>query len=194
MQPKKVEVYHAMVQELPQVIPFHLAEDQRRHGANSSLVYDKEMRADEEECEDRYEVGVGRNFGKESVGLCHLIHGRLQRGNPQKGLFVSGDISHSSSSGMACAAYYHLTAPVTLYIAALFKAFMPKVYRKYRRAFAAGAWVPGDSGPFLGRSIIYKLQGVLHTDGKDIGPSLSFPVGFFEGGTMSVPQLGSKFL
>lgn len=183
-----------MAQELPRAIPTHLAEDKRRHGVNPDFTYEKEMRAEEEETEGRYTLGDGQDFGEESVGLCHLIHGRLQRGNPRKGLFVSGDIFHSSSSGMACAAYYHLTAPVTLYIAALFEAFMPKVYEKYRRAFAAGVWVPGDSGPFLGRSIIYKLQGVLHTDGKDIGPSVSFPVGNFEGGAMCVPQLGSKFL
>jgi hypothetical protein len=37
------------------------------------------MHAEEEnESTDWYDLGDGQDFGEESVGLCHLIHGRLQ--------------------------------------------------------------------------------------------------------------------
>jgi len=113
---------------------------------------------------------------------------------PGEGLFISGDITHSSSSAMAAVSYFHLTAPIALYFGALFKAFMPLEYEEYQDAFEAGKWVPGDPRPWLGRSIIFKLQGLVHTDHADSGPCVCFLVGFFEGGEMLVPQLGSKFL
>jgi hypothetical protein len=76
----------------------------------------------------------------------------------------------------------------------MFKAAFPKVYAQYRQAFDAGVWLQEDPGPFLGRSVVYKLQSKLHNDGNDVGPSASFPVGSFEGGEMLVPQLKTKLL
>jgi len=76
----------------------------------------------------------------------------------------------------------------------MFKAAFPKVYAEYRPAFDAGVWLPEDPGPFLGRSIVYKLQSKLHNDGNDVGPSASFPVGSFEGGEMLIPQFKTKLL
>ena len=49
-----------------------------------------------------------------------------------------------------------------------------------------------DPGPFLRRAIIFKLQGKLHKDGRDAGPSVSFGVGDYEGGEIYFPQLGAK--
>lgn len=72
------------------------------------------------------------------------------------------------------------------------KAALPEWYALYRKAFDAGAWFQKDPGPFLARAIIYKLQGRLHKDKRDTGPSISFPVGDFTGGEMLVPQLGAK--
>ena len=95
---------------------------------------------------------------------------------------------------MGTSAYFHITAPVALYLATLFKAFMPQEYKKYRNAFEAGKWVTGDPGLWLGRLIIFKLQGLVHKDTNDLGPSVCFPVELFEGGEMLVPQLGAKFL
>lgn len=74
----------------------------------------------------------------------------------------------------------------------MFEAAFPLVYAKYREAFEAGVWFREDPGPFLARAIIYKLQSVLHKDGKDAGPYAAFPVGFFEGGEMLFPQLKTK--
>lgn len=186
-----MKAYHAVVQELPRVVPAHLSEDRRRHGSNETFVYSKEGQSEDET--DRYSVEESAT-GEEAVALCHLVHGWIMQAMPQKGLFISGDITHSSSSAMGTAAYYHLTAPVARYLAALFKAFMPEEYEAYAAAFEAGKWVPGDPGPWLGRSIIFKLQGLIHTDRNDLGPSVCFPVGFFNGGEMLVPQLHAKFL
>jgi hypothetical protein len=75
----------------------------------------------------------------------------------------------------------------------MFKATFPDWHAKYSEAFAAGVWVPQDPGPFLGRAIIYKLQGRLHKDYRDLGPSISFGVGKYTGGEMLFPQLRAKF-
>lgn len=76
----------------------------------------------------------------------------------------------------------------------MFEAAFPEVYQDYRQAFEAGVWLKEDPGPFLGRAIIYKLQGKLHKDKKDVGPSVCFPTGAFSGGEMLVPQFGTKLL
>lgn len=94
----------------------------------------------------------------------------------------------------AIASYYSFTADVANAIAIMFKAAFPKVYAQYRQAFDAGVWLQEDPGPFLGHSVVYKLQSKLHNDGNDVGPSASFPVGSFEGGEMLVPQLKTKLL
>jgi hypothetical protein len=49
-----------------------------------------------------------------------------------------------------------------------------------------------DPGPFLGRAIIYKLQGKFHKDQRDAGPSVSFGVGYYDGGEICFPQLKAK--
>jgi hypothetical protein len=74
----------------------------------------------------------------------------------------------------------------------MFEAAFPALYQEYEAAFKAGVWLREDPGPFLGRAIIYKLQSKLHRDKNDVGPSASFPVGFFDGGEMLLPQLGTK--
>ena len=76
----------------------------------------------------------------------------------------------------------------------MFEAGFPEVYKKYRQAFDVGVWVEADPGPFLGRAIIYKLQGKLHKDRKNLGPSACFPTGLFDGGEMLLPQFRMKLL
>lgn len=75
----------------------------------------------------------------------------------------------------------------------MFQVVFPDIYEQYREAFDAGVCLPQNPGPFLGRAIIYKLQGRLHIDRNDVGPSASFPAGYFTGGEMLFPQLGAKF-
>ena len=75
----------------------------------------------------------------------------------------------------------------------MFKVAFPDWYSKYKDAFDAGVWLKDDPGPFLGRAIIYKLQGRLHKDFHDLGPSASFGVGDYTGGEMLFPQLHAKF-
>ena len=76
----------------------------------------------------------------------------------------------------------------------MFKAAFPEWHQKYSKAFEAGQWLRGDPGPFLGRAIIYKLQGKVHKDRHDLGPSASFGVGLYSGGEMLFPQLKAKFV
>lgn len=85
-----------------------------------------------------------------------------------------------------------MTKPVADIIAGMFRATFPEWYKKYKIAFDAGVWFRCDDGPFLGRAIIYKLQGRLHKDCHDLGPSVSFGVGEYTGGEMLFPQLGTK--
>jgi len=73
-----------------------------------------------------------------------------------------------------------------------FQFLFPEEYKKFLRAFEAGVWVKQDCGPWLGRALIYKLQGRLHVDDKDEGPTVSFPCGFFKGREMIVPELSTK--
>lgn len=78
-------------------------------------------------------------------------------------------------------------------LAQYFAVLFPIAYKKFSKAFEAGVWVKDDPGPWLGRALIYKLQGSLHIDDKDEGPTVSFPCGFFNGGEMIFPQLDVKF-
>jgi len=76
----------------------------------------------------------------------------------------------------------------------MFQAAFHKWFEKYKVAFDTGVWFEDDPGPLLGRAVIYKLQGRVHRDRHDLGPSVSFGVGQYSGGKMLFPQLGSKFL
>lgn len=78
-------------------------------------------------------------------------------------------------------------------LATIFEELFPKEYEEFKEAFEAGVWLEEDPGPWLGRAIIYKLNGLLHTDTSDKSPSVSFPCGEYIGGEMMVPQLDAKF-
>ncbi|KAH9910383.1 uncharacterized protein BXZ73DRAFT_109112 [Epithele typhae] len=87
--------------------------------------------------------------------------------------------------------FYTLTARVAAIFAGLFKALFPEEYVKYKAAFDAGSWIPHDPGPWLGRVIVWKLQVQLHWDGGDGGPTLTCPMGYFNGGEMEFPDLNT---
>lgn len=85
------------------------------------------------------------------------------------------------------------TRPISIHIDALLEVIFPEWHERYWNAFKAGTMFPEDYGPFFGHAVIYKLQGVLHKDQRDVGPSVSFPVGAYTGAVMYFPQLGAKF-
>jgi hypothetical protein len=90
-----------------------------------------------------------------------------------------------------------MTKPIEKSITTMFKVSFPEWYEKYRKAFEPGVWLREDPGPFLGRAIIYKLQGRLHKDANSLGPSASFGVGDYTGGEMLFLSLvlnSGKFL
>lgn len=94
---------------------------------------------------------------------------------------------------MGSMSFYRKTIPVVRALAIMFETAFPAYYEQYQAAFDAGVWMEDDPGPFLGRAVIYKLQGKLHKDRNDVGPSVCFPVGTYSGGEMLFPQLGAKF-
>lgn len=93
---------------------------------------------------------------------------------------------------MAIENFYEASSPVAATLSEYFEFLFPAAYAKFRHAFRAGFWVKEDPGPWLGRALIYKLQGSLHVDDKDAGPTASFPCGFFDGGEMIVPEFDIK--
>lgn len=88
--------------------------------------------------------------------------------------------------------YYQATSPLAITLAEYFKVLFPKAYLKFKKAFDAGVWVKEDPGPWLGRALIWKLQGSLHIDDKDQGPTVSFPCGYYRKGEMIMGQLDAK--
>ncbi|KAJ7148979.1 hypothetical protein C8R43DRAFT_888284 [Mycena crocata] len=91
--------------------------------------------------------------------------------------------------------YFRTTREFAIVVAARFKAVYPKYYAKYEEDFMAGHWLSSeeDSGPFLGRAIVYKLQSHCHRDPLDSGPSVTVPAGYFKGGAIYFPDLEAKF-
>jgi len=143
----------------------------------------------------------------EQAGVIHLVHGWTQHGHPNEvgpvgntgclcsllqGLYISGDMTTSSTRFAGCGSHYSLTESVARTIALAFRTVFSDWYETYQKAFKAGVWFMDDPGPFLGRAVVYKLQGRLHKDRHDVGPSVSFPVGQFTGGEMVFPQLNTK--
>ncbi|KAF8164939.1 hypothetical protein B0H34DRAFT_670905 [Crassisporium funariophilum] len=129
----------------------------------------------------------------EQAGVLHITHGWIQRANYDKGLFVSKDVCSSSSTFAACTGYYAATAAVANQIDCLLKEVFPVWRGQYKVGFASGCMIKEDPGPLPARAVVHKLQGRLHKDGRDAGPSASFGVGQYSGGEMYIPLLKAKF-
>ncbi|KAH7092688.1 hypothetical protein BKA62DRAFT_626045 [Auriculariales sp. MPI-PUGE-AT-0066] len=105
----------------------------------------------------------------------------------------SRDMTRKVETSAVLPTYYRLTAAAVTRIEILFKVCMPLIYERYRDAFRAGVWLRADSGPWIGRAIVYKLDVELHRDALDEGPAAIFPVGNFTGGNLFFPDIGLKF-
>ncbi|KAF8956760.1 hypothetical protein BDZ97DRAFT_1955762 [Flammula alnicola] len=209
LSPQKCERYQLACQSLCADVPLHSRFDNTRHEGTNIMKYktDDDMEIDsgsdmpddsnEEEVNPKaYDLMDTQNSGLEKgeqAGVVHLVHGWIQQGQPLKGLFISGDISHTSTSMAGSGSYYYLTQSIAVSLSEMFKVAFPEWHAKYRKAFEAGVWMSCDPGPYLGRAIIYKLQGHLHRDRHDLGPSASFGVGNYTGGEMLFPQFNAKF-
>ena len=106
---------------------------------------------------------------------------------------ISSTMTKSGNGLAAISAYYQNTAIVKKRLGNMFEATFPLSYGEYKKAFEAGVFVEKDPGPWLGRAIVYKLDGSLHRDKKDFGPAACIPCGF-SGGQMLVPELKVKFM
>ncbi|KAF8867895.1 hypothetical protein CPB84DRAFT_1810481, partial [Gymnopilus junonius] len=202
------KAYQLASQAVCSALPLHSRFDSTRHEGVNIMKFESGSRKDnsddqqppepdnEEVNPEAYEPDeeLGHFERKEQAGVVHLVHGWQQQAQARtKGLFISGDISHTSTSLAAAGSYYYLTQSIAATLAKMFQAVFPEEYRKYEKAFEAGVWMQCDPGPYLGRAIIYKLQGRLHKDKHDLGPSASFGVGYYTGGEMLFPQFGTKF-
>jgi hypothetical protein len=107
-------------------------------------------------------------------------------------LFLTREFTKSGVGLAAIKGYYKATEMLAKHLAVWFEVLMPECYARYKDAFDAGVWMEEDPGPWLGRAIVYKLQVALHKDVHDGGPTASFPVGYFSGGEMLIPQLKAK--
>jgi hypothetical protein len=101
-------------------------------------------------------------------------------------------MTSGSATVAAAGSFYFLSESIARSVAQAFKAVFPYWYEIYQEAFEAGVWFADDPGPFLSHAIMYKLQGQLHKDRHDVGPSVSFPVGQYSGREMIFPQLNVK--
>jgi hypothetical protein len=88
--------------------------------------------------------------------------------------------------------YYKATNLLAKRLSAIFEILMPECFQTFKNAFDAGEWKGDDPGPWLGRAIVYKLQVSLHKDRNGGGPTASYPIGFFSGGEMLIPQIKAK--
>lgn len=108
---------------------------------------------------------------------------------------------YGNGSLLACLhPFYTDTSRLARLLGTMLKTTWPDVFTKYNKAFKAGkSVIDGDPGPYIGRVIVYKLQGRLHVDQNDGGPTACFPMGSWQGvkggkgGELIVPQLGAKF-
>ena len=161
----------------------------------------------------RYNIESTKGKAEERRGVLHLVQGWIQQKQPekvsitfvpicwhycstafsQKGLFLSAEFTRSGIGLGAIRCWYRVTRPLALMLATIFKELFPKEYEEFKEAFEAGVWLEEDPGPWLGRAIIYKLNGLIHVDTNDKSPSVSFPCGKYTGGEMMVPQLDAKF-
>ena len=104
----------------------------------------------------------------------------------------SSDMIRSGQGVLAVPTYYIGTQEVSIKLAGYFQAAFPEYYKKYKQAFAAGVWIKEDTGPWIGRAIVWKLQVGTHRDRLDEGPAACFPCGNYQGGEMCLPDLNAK--
>ncbi|KAH9929037.1 uncharacterized protein BXZ73DRAFT_102190 [Epithele typhae] len=110
---------------------------------------------------------------------------------PSTDTHVNDDTPSGRRKHISVLTWYNNTAELTAFLAGLFEGSFPACYETYKEAFKAGRWFQvKDNGPWLNRAVVWKLDVGLHCDSGDGGPTVTFPVGFFVGGHMQIPQLG----
>lgn len=154
-----------------------------------------------------------KKLGKttERCSTCHLVHTWHMCGHDgvsvsfncptsvrltfcvfQDVVYHSSDFGKNSTSQGTVRWYFRATRELATILAEYFRAFFPKYYEKYKKAFDAGVWLTEDTGPFIGRVIVWKLQVNLHQDRSDAGPTVTFPNGMYTGGPFYIPELDLK--
>ncbi|TFK58484.1 hypothetical protein BDN72DRAFT_782036 [Pluteus cervinus] len=129
----------------------------------------------------------------EKTGVLHMVHGWVQQGHPHGPLYPSKVFSKKQNHLDALSQYLERSGEITQFLDCFLEKINPDVHKEYRNAFNAGVWDTADTGPWLGRALLYKAQVSFHKDQNDDGLSACFPVGRYTGGEMIIPSLGAKF-
>ncbi|KAF8235452.1 hypothetical protein L208DRAFT_1376516 [Tricholoma matsutake] len=151
-----LKLYHEATQMLCSCVHPKFEKDQRYNTKPKELL---------DPCLMHYQIqsnqAAGTSEAEERKGVLHLVQGWIQQKQPEKGLFLSSEFTHSGIGlgGIWC--WYHATRPITLVLATIFKELFPKEYEEFKAAFEAGVWLEDDPGPWLGRAIIYKVFSVI---------------------------------
>ncbi|KAJ3526864.1 hypothetical protein NMY22_g10000 [Coprinellus aureogranulatus] len=133
-----------------------------------------------------------KDVAYERCGVHHFVHGWPMKGHTEGALYPSRDMARSSLGHLATCNYYLASRPTILEVNDRFKLAFPKYHAKYKEAFDAGVVNLFDDGPFLGRTLVWKMQVRVHRDGLDQGPAAIFPCGYYTGGYLYIPDLKLK--
>ncbi|KAL0061160.1 hypothetical protein AAF712_012030 [Marasmius tenuissimus] len=203
LQPNMVERYYETVHSLCAFNPPDDDTTAKRHGVSEDgFRHTFDLEAGVQWTENLKDSGEkvyskdGGVSGVEPAGVMHLVEAWHQRGNINKGLYMSTFLSGAGQAIQATRHYYEANFTLERCIESAVQVFFPDLYpvlahvREAGRAFQSSR----EGGVYLGRAVVYKLQLFNHIDQKDCGISASFPAGHFVGGYLLIPQLGAKFL
>ncbi|KAJ7738571.1 hypothetical protein B0H16DRAFT_91964 [Mycena metata] len=125
----------------------------------------------------------------ERTGVYHHCHAC----NVEDVISPSKNMTGSGIHAGGVRQFFLSTKEVTIFIAEIFKQLFPQEYKTYAGDFESGIWIPEDRGPFLCHATVYKLQVHLRREELDVGPTISFPTGYFKGGAIIFTDLRAKF-
>ncbi|KAF7311359.1 CxC2 domain-containing protein [Mycena kentingensis (nom. inval.)] len=127
-------------------------------------------------------------------GSCYFAHAWPTQGSSKEDMIKpSKDMSGGTNlKAAAVKKYFAATDFISQYADVILEALLPKMHSRYEKAFLAGRFIDEDSGPFLARAVLTKVQVNIHRDQGD-GPTLTTPNGYFKGGAMKFPDLDISF-
>ncbi|KAK1216501.1 hypothetical protein PQX77_020853 [Marasmius sp. AFHP31] len=129
----------------------------------------------------------------EGTGTSHLVECRPQRGHPKAPMTPSKDYSRTATSHVAAAEWLRSSWKIQQQLRKMTHSFFPEYYEE--SAVACKAAITRNSpvvGPWIGKAIVWKLQGSSHIDDHDIIPTATYPMGVYEGGYMDLIDIDTR--
>ncbi|KAK1228192.1 hypothetical protein PQX77_008769 [Marasmius sp. AFHP31] len=131
----------------------------------------------------------------EAIGKNHLIHCRYAQGHHQDPPTASAEFTRYANTPVAAENWYQRSWVVQQHLRKALERFFPSTFPEASRAFKAA--VPlnhSDKGPWNGKVLIWKLPSFVHIDNEDAIPTLTYPMGCYEGGHLEILDLGARLL